>query len=94
VELNFEWDEQKARDNYRSHRVSLEEGATVFGDSFSITIDDPDHSADEQRYIDIGTSEKGRVLVVSYTERGDRIRIISCRMATRSERRRYEEGTD
>ena len=94
MNLNFEWDADKARENYRKHRVSFEEGITVFGDPFSITIDDPDHSADEQRYIDIGTSEKGRVLVVSYTERGGSIRIISCRRATRSERRRYEEGTD
>jgi hypothetical protein len=94
VKLNFEWDADKARGNYRKHRVSFEEGVTVFGDPFSITIDDPDHSADEQRYIDIGTSDQDRVLVVSYTERGGSIRIISCRRATRSERRRYEEGTD
>ena len=94
MKLNFELDEKKARENYRKHRVSFEEGVTVFGDPFSITIDDPDHSADEQRYIDIGTSEKGRVLVVSYTERAGSIRIMSCRKATLSERRRYEEGTD
>ena len=94
MELNFEWEEEKAKENYRKHRVSFEEGATIFGDPLCITIDDPDHSADEQRCIDIGTSEKGRVLVVSYTERGGSIRIISCRKATRSERRRYEEGSD
>lgn len=94
VELNFEWDEQKARENYRRHRASFEEGVTVFGDPFSITIADPDHSANEQRYIDIGTSEKGRALVVSYTQRGGSIRIISCRKATRNERGRYEEGTN
>jgi uncharacterized DUF497 family protein len=92
--MNFEWDEEKARENHRKHRVSFEEGVTAFGDPFSITIDDPDHSVDEQRYIDIGTSEKGLVLVVSYTQRGGSIRIISCRRATRSERKRYEEGTD
>jgi len=94
MKLSFEWDEEKAKENRRKHRVSFEEGITVFSDPFSITIDDPDHSADEQRYIDIGTSETGRVLVVSYTERGGSIRIISCRKATRSERRRYEEGID
>jgi len=94
VELNFEWDEDKAGENYRKHRVSFEEGVTVFGDPFSITIKDPHHSAHEQRYIDIGISEQGRVLVVSYTERGGSIRIISCRRSTRSERRRYEEGTN
>ncbi|HAG09574.1 MAG TPA: hypothetical protein DCK87_08465 [Desulfotomaculum sp.] len=63
-------------------------------DPFSITIPDPDHSVDEQRYIDIGGSDKGRVLVVVYTERGSNIRIISCRKATPSELRLYEEGSN
>jgi uncharacterized DUF497 family protein len=67
---------------------------TVFNDPFSITIGDPDHSANERRYVDIGASDRGRVLVVSYTERGRRIRLISCRKATRRERRQYEEGID
>jgi uncharacterized DUF497 family protein len=80
VKPNFEWDEEKAGENYRKHRVSFEEGVTVFGDRFSITIDDPDYSADEQRYLDIGTSEKGRVLVVSYTQRRGSIRIIESRI--------------
>jgi len=92
VTLSFEWDEDKADENYRRHKVSFVEGTTVFGDPFSVTIDDPDHSVAEQRCIDIGTSEKGRVLVVSYTERDGKIRIISCRKATRNERARYEEG--
>ncbi len=94
MELSFEWDAEKAKENRRSHRVSFEEGLTVFSDALSITIDDPDHSVNEQRYIDIGASEKGRILVVSYTERGGSIRIISCREATPNERRRYEEGSD
>jgi len=94
MELTFEWDELKAADNYRKHGVRFEEGATIFHDPLSITIDDPDHSTDEQRYIDIGTSEDGRVLVVSYTERGTTICMISCREATRNERRQYEEGID
>lgn len=94
MKLNFEWDETKAKANLRSHRVSLDEAATVFSDPLSITILDPDHSANEQRYIDIGTSDKGRVLVVAYTERGANVRIISCRKATPTERRRYEESTD
>jgi len=59
-----------------------------------MTIPDPDHSADEQRYIDIGSSDRGRILVVVYTERGTNIRIISCRKATPTERRHYEEGID
>ena len=91
---NFEWDEEKAKANLTRHKVSFDEGTTVFSDLFSITIPDPDHSTDEERYIDIGTSDKGRVLVVSYTERGTNIRIISCRKATSTERTRYEEGND
>ena len=94
MELRFEWDEVKAAENYRKHGVRFEEGATVFHDPLSITIDDPDHSTDEQRYIDIGALKDGRVLVVSYTERGTNIRIISCREATHKERRHYEEGID
>jgi uncharacterized DUF497 family protein len=89
---NFEWDEEKAEANLQQHKVSFDEGATVFSDPCSITIADPDHSTDEERYIDIGVSDKGRVLIVSYTERGTNIRIISCRKATPTERRRYEEG--
>jgi uncharacterized DUF497 family protein len=89
---NFEWDEEKAKANYRQHKVTFDEGATVFSDPLSITIPDPDHSIDEERYLDIGTSDKGRVLIVSYTERGTKIRMISCRKATPAERRPYEEG--
>jgi uncharacterized protein len=83
MKLSFEWDEEKAAGNYDKHGVSFEEAVTVFWDTFSISIDDPDHSANEQRYTDIGTSEKGRVLVVNYTERDGNIRIVSCRKATR-----------
>ena len=94
MRLSFEWDEEKAGENRRKHKVSFEEGITVFNDPFSLTIGDPDHSGDEQRYVDIGASDKGRVLVVSYTERGRSIRLISCRKATPKERRQYEEGID
>lgn len=93
MKLNVEWDEAKAAENYRKHRVSFMEAISVFRDPFSLTIDDPDHSINEQRYIDIGMSSAGRVLVVSYTERDGGLRIISCRRATRSERRQYEEGS-
>jgi len=92
--LGFEWDEDKAQANLKKHRVSFDEATTVFADPLSITILDPDHSADEQRYVDVGTSDKGRVVVVVYTERGGRLRIVSCRRATPSERRLYEEGTE
>lgn len=86
----FEWDEKKARSNIKKHGISFDEGITVFLDHFSITIPDPDHSIEEQRYIDIGISDKGRILVVVYTERNSNIRIISCRKATSSERNFYE----
>jgi uncharacterized DUF497 family protein len=91
MKLGFEWDENKAKANLKKHRVGFDETITVFTDPFSMTIHDPGHSADEQRYIDIGSSDKGRVLVVVYTERGSNIRIISCRRATPSERKLYEE---
>lgn len=92
MKLNFEWDEEKAKENDKKHRVSFDEATTVFIDPFSITKPDPDHSVKEERYIDIGSSDKGRVLVVVYVERGSNIRIISCRKATLSERKLYEEG--
>lgn len=92
MRLNFEWDEEKAGANLKKHRVGFDEATTVFVDPFSITISDPVHSVDEQRHIDLGCSDKNRVLVVVYTERGSNIRIISCRKATSAERTLYEEG--
>ncbi|MEW6357714.1 MAG: BrnT family toxin [Planctomycetota bacterium] len=92
MKLNFEWDDEKAKANLKKHKISFDEAATVFMDPFSITIPDPAHSADEQRFTDIGSSDKARVVVVVYTERGSNIRIISCRKATPSERVLYEEG--
>lgn len=91
---NFEWSDAKAVSNLRKHRVSFDEAATVFTDPYSITILDPEHSMEEVRYLSIGTSEKGRVLVVSFAERGLNLRIISCRKATARERRRYEESNE
>lgn len=92
MELTFEWDEEKAQENFNKHKVRFEEGKTVFNDPFLWTFPDPEHSDIEQRYLSIGYSSKGRVLVVSHTERGGGIRIISCRKATATERRAYEEG--
>lgn len=89
--LEFEWDENKAIANYQKHGISFEEAKTVFNDPFSITIADPEHSLDEERYIDIGLSARGKVLVVVYTERKSKIRIISCRPATAREQRTYEQ---
>lgn len=94
MKLNFEWNEEKAKANLKKHRVSFNEATTLFIDPFSVTIPDPDHSVSEQRYIDIGSSDKGRVLIVVYTERGSSIRIISCRKATSLERKLYKEGDD
>jgi uncharacterized DUF497 family protein len=90
--LTFEWDAKKARRNLRKHRVSFEEAATVFGDPFSLTIEDPLHSEDEDRFVIIGESLQRRILVVAHAEWGDNIRIISARVATRHERESYEEG--
>lgn len=91
MSLTFEWDEKKADENLRKHGVSFDEAKTVFNDPFSVTIYDPDHSSDEQRYVDIGLSLKGRLIVVSYCGRGETIRLISSRKATRKEQRYYEE---
>jgi len=92
MELTFEWDEEKAKENLRKHRVSFEEAKTVFNDPFSMTFPDPEHSDYEQRYLNIGNSSTGHVLIVVHTEREATIRIISCRKATTSERRAYERG--
>jgi len=94
MKLDFQWHEEQAKANLKKHRVSFDEATTVFIDPFSITIPDPAHSVGEQRYIDIGSSDKGRVLVVVYAERGATIRVISCRKATPSERRLYEQGNE
>ena len=91
MSLEFEWDPAKAALNLRNHGVSFDEATTVLRDTLSITIADPDHSNSEDRFIDIGMSHRGQLLVVSYTERGDRIRIISARLPTRAERKNYEE---
>lgn len=90
--LEFEWDPDKAAANIRKHGVTFEEAATVFGDPLSLTAHDPDHSEDEDRYITMGTSVEGRPLIVSHTDRDDRIRIISARKATRREQKAYENG--
>ena len=90
--LEFEWDAKKAATNERKHAVTLEEASTVFGDALAFIFDDEAHSADEQREIIIGHSERNRLLLVCYTERARKIRIISARRATRRERNDYEEN--
>ena len=88
--IEFEWDPPKARANLRKHRVAFQEAATVLRDSLAITIFDPDHSQEEDRYITIGASTRGRILMVAHTDRGDRTRIISARELIRAEREAYE----
>ena len=87
----FEWDEDKAQSNLYKHGISFDEAQTVFTDPLAITIPDPDHSIDEDRFITIGESDKLRILIVVYTERKKKIRLISARKATRAERKKYEE---
>jgi uncharacterized DUF497 family protein len=89
--MRFEWDPEKAAANLRKHGVSFIEAATVFGDALSDTFFDPDHSATENRCITIGVSRSGTLLVVAHTERGERVRIISARKPTRTERSYYED---
>jgi uncharacterized protein len=89
--LIFEWDPEKARENEQKHGVTFLEATEVFDDDHSSSVPDPDHSADEQRYLIFGAAKQGRHLVVSYTERGDRIRLISARQMTSQERRAYEQ---
>ena len=89
--MEFEWDPEKAASNLTRHGVAFAEAATVFGDPLTITYFDPDHSDDEDRFLTFGESNQGRLLVVSHTDRKEWIRIISARMATRRERKIYEE---
>jgi hypothetical protein len=94
MSLVIEWDSGKARTNLRKHRVSFEEASTVFADPLSMTICDPDHSVGEMRFLDVGLSRSGRLLAMSYTERGHRIRLITARLASRRERSSYEAVGD
>jgi hypothetical protein len=90
--MNFEWDPRKAEANLRKHGVSFTEAGTVFGDNLAITVPDPDHSENEERFITIGWSNRGRLLMVSHTDRNDKTRIISARELTPKEQKTYEEN--
>jgi uncharacterized DUF497 family protein len=91
VEPDFEWDTDKASRNIEKHRVSFEEAATVFDDPIFITFVDDEHSIDEERYITIGMSKRGRLLMVAHANRDNRTRIISARRATKKEEQFYAE---
>lgn len=88
--MQFEWDREKAKKNLKKHNVSFDEAMKVFYDPLSASFQDPDHSVNEERLITIGYSSHDRLLVVSHTERGKTIRIISARSATAKERKRHE----
>jgi len=90
--MKFEWDPKKATANVKKHGVTFQEAATIFGDPLAITFNDPDHSMSENRYITFGLSLQKRLIVVSHTERGDRMRIINARLMDHKEIRIYEEG--
>ena len=92
----FEWDENKARINFEKHKISFEEASTIFADPLLITFMDEWHSDQEERFISIGLSERNRVLLAVHLEREEKnetivIRVISCRKATQTERKRYEK---
>jgi len=90
--LEFSWDPNKAASNLEKHGVSFEEASTAFGDPLSITVHDPAHSEDEPRFVLVGMTFTGKLVVVVHVELGDSIRIISARDATRRERVEYEQG--
>jgi uncharacterized DUF497 family protein len=90
--MQFEWNVGKAERNLSKHGVSFEEAKTVFDDPLYLDFYDPDHSEDEERYLIVGESHRGRLLIVSYTERNGVMRLISSRAVTRTEREAYEEG--
>ncbi|MCJ7783526.1 MAG: BrnT family toxin [Desulfobacterales bacterium] len=92
--LVFEWDPEKAKGNIETHGISFDEASTAFGDTLSLTIYDPLHSEQEDRFIVTGNSHKNRLLVVVHIERGQNVRIISARKATKKERKHYEENAE
>ena len=89
--MRIEWDPEKAKSNLKRHGISFEEAATALSDPMAATGADPDHSITEERYVTFGVSEKGRLVVVSHTEKDETIRIISARKASKGERELYEE---
>lgn len=90
--MEVEWDAEKARRSFAKHDVTFEEAATVFRDPFEITVFDPDHSIAEDRFVSVGASIAGRLLVVGYTERRGKIRLIFARRATVREQMDHEEA--
>jgi uncharacterized DUF497 family protein len=92
MDLQFEWDDAKAKANVKKHGVAFDEALTVFADPLARIFDDPDHSEGELRELMVGFSTKPRLLVVGFTERSGRVRLIHARRATKAERKRHEEN--
>jgi uncharacterized protein len=92
LHLKFEWNPEKAKTNFQKHGVTFEETCTVWFDEFAAFLQDPVHSNTEERFLMIGYSAKNNLLIVSFTERNEKIRIISSRKATKNERKRHEEN--
>jgi len=88
--MEFEWDPDKAAENVKKHGVEFSEASTIFADPLEVTIPDPDHAVGEARFLSLGLSAQARLLVVAYTEREGKIRIIHARVAAPRERRTYE----
>lgn len=88
----FEWDAIKAASNFKKHNVTFNEASTTFTNPHAAEVYDPDHSDDEDRFLRIGHSARGRLIILSFTDREGKIRIISARTATPAERRSYENG--
>jgi uncharacterized DUF497 family protein len=91
--IAFEWDQGKDSANRRKHGIGFAEASTVFGDPLSVTIPDPDHAGDEERFVIVGMSSKRTLMIVVHTVREERIRLISARPATKCEKRNYEEAS-
>ncbi len=90
--MDYSWDEEKAASNLEKHGVTFQEAASVFDDPLFVDFYDPDHSIDEHRYLIVGRSNAGRLLIISYTERDEVVRLITARELTATERKAYEEG--
>ena len=89
--MQFEWEPEKDRDNLAKHGISFDEASTVFGDPLAVTIDDPDHSTEERRFVTTVYSTRQRIIIVVHTDRDDSVRLISAREVTPAERRVYEQ---
>jgi uncharacterized protein len=90
--MDFEWDPKKAATNEKKHKVSFQEGVTVFGDPLAYTFPDPDHAEKEHRFLTFGMSNNHRLLVVAQTDRNNKTRVINARLMTKHERKIYEES--